>query len=256
MNCIAVGYYNVTCDKAYNLVPINLLNIQSGTIALQDLVNPNNTANLTANRVKTSADLVTVYNGAGYTDFWLHDGKGTGMSSFKNKWVFLEGGATKLASESGLCDFKSGDCFFFIPKQTENPVMINVPGQVPATTNGKLVPGYNLISAGYPCDFALNGSVGTFGDMIQYWTAANGFTLNRVKSSADQIMVYNGAGYTDYWLHDGKGSGNKAFANKWVFLEGGATKEVTTPIPATSGFFFYKLGEDEIDFKPPMPYSL
>ena len=237
-------------------MPINLLNIQSDTIALQDLVNPDNTANLTANRLMGSADLIKVYNGAGYTDFWLHDGKGSGMSTFKNKWVYTVGTTTKLAAESGLCDFKSGDCFFFIPKQTAKPVVINVPGQVPATTNGKLVKGYNLISAGFPCDFALNGEVGSFGDMVNYWTVANGFTRNRLMGSADQIKVYNGAGYTDYWLHDGKGSGMSANAGKWVYADGTTTKAVTTPIPATSGFFFIKYAAGEIDFKPPLPYSL
>ena len=102
----------MTCDKAYNLVPLNLLTIDGGEIDLQDLINTENTANLTANRVKASADQIKVYNGAGYTDFWLHDGKGSGMSAFKGKWVYLEGTTTKAVTES--IPLTSG--FFFIKK--------------------------------------------------------------------------------------------------------------------------------------------
>ena len=251
-----VGYYQVTCDKAYNLVPLNLLTIDGGEIDLQDLINTENTVNLTANRVKASADQIKVYNGAGYTDFWLHDGKGSGMSAFKGKWVYLEGTTTKLASESLFSTFQSGDCFFYIPVKSATPAVITIPGQVPSTVTGKLVQGYNLIGSGMPFPLTLNGTVGSFGDMSNYWTAENGFTPNRVKANADQIKVYNGFGYTDYWLHDGKGSGMSAFKGKWVYLEGTTTKAVTESIPLTSGFFFIKKAAGEIQFRPPMPYSL
>ena len=251
-----VGYYTVTCDKDYNLVPVNLLKVEGGTINLQDLVNTNNTPNLTLHKTQTSADQIMIYNGAGYTEFWLHNGKGTGNDKFAAKWVMQGDDGLEAAEDQALCNLTSGSCFFFVPKQTAEPVVITIPGQVPAQVEGKLVQGYNLIGSGMPADFVLNGEVAGFGNMTNFWTAANGFTRHKTQTSADQIMVYNGAGYTEYWLHNGKGTGNSEFNGKWVLQGESALEEVVQPIPATSGFFFLKYADGEIDFKPPMPYSL
>ena len=164
----------------------------------------------------------------------------------------------EYAENLAVANLKSGDAFFFLPKQLANPVVITIPGQVPAQVEGKLVQGYNLIGSGMPTDFVLNGEVAGFGNMTNFWTAANGFTRNRAQGSADQIKVYNGAGYTDYWLHNGKGStaAEKASAGIWVYQGDDGIVQVSEAIPADSGFFFIKYAAGEIDFKPPMPYSL
>jgi hypothetical protein len=180
-----VGFSEVVLEPGLNLLGYNWEQVggeNPDEVPIQDIFL--NTNALTAGGGFGVSDQILAWNGAGYTLYWY---KAYDASKFTDGPAWVKEGSESVPTADVILQ-KEG---FWFRKRGDVSVTNKVAGQVSrADAVHSVDDGLNMISSAYPADASLNDT--------NRWdwseaTAGGGFGVS------DQILVWNGAGYTLYW---------------------------------------------------------
>ena len=202
-----VGYSKLTMNAdGYTLIANPFVDVATGNvIAINDMFTED-TTEATAGTSASNADSIQVWNGTGYTTYYLRsDSKG-------NHW-------RKVGERNATTDsIPEGEGAFY-QNVGSSPVTLTVSGEVAAEDSTfTIVPGYNLMANPFPAECSFDNFV------------VEGAIAGTSASNADSIQVWNGTGYTTYYLRsDSKG-------NHWRKV--GERAKTTDTIAPYTGFFY------------------
>ena len=236
-----MGYNTVTLKPGFNLLAINFKNLgtEDQTISLNELFTGGSTAAFTAGSSIPKADTIQVWDGSGYSYYFMYkQAKGSGDKDYK--WV---DGSVNVTDKT----FKNGDSFWFLSR-AESDVVVTVSGlvEVAAKKTIDILPGYNMIGSFFPAGLALNDD--TYYTPT-YWQNSGAVAGSSIPK-ADTIQVWDGSGYTYYFLYkQAKGSGDKDY--KWV---DGSVNVYTDPIllPGKGAWYLHRGNGMTLEIKSPL----
>lgn len=195
---------NIPIDAGMNAVGISLLPMPGDTDAVQNIVLPEG---LTSADALSDADQLNVFNGTGYTVYWLNNAT-TPPTWYTNNLPsspsVAPGNAMWIKAKTG------GKSVYQIGKIASD-----------ATRSVSLKAGNNFIANPFPADLNLTNV---------NWTAVaaeNKFTI----STADLIRIWTGAGYKTLMYIEGSGE-----TTGWYDAN---TYKLAKEIPAGEGFWFF-----------------
>lgn len=194
-----------------------------------------NEAGLQGGPDSSSADQILVFNGTGYDTFYYQQSfLGTGWRNAANPGADASG--TRFYPEDGL----------IIKRQQSSTVNVVLMGAVKTgQTSIPISVGTNIVGNVYGAPMTL-GSSGLYTG-----STSTGVASGADASSADQILVYNGTGYSTYYYQQSfLGTGWRDAANPGTDASG-------TQIPVGASFVVKRIGGSGFDWKAPQhPASL
>ena len=215
------GIINIPIEEGYNAIGINLLPMSGAGDSVADVVI---TDGLVAGTDLTTADVLSVWNGEGYDDYW-----------YAGNGVWSPAGDAPATVQATL-----GSGVWIKRKGHEGSTTIYQIGMVSpeSTANIAAAAGNTFIANPFPVATHLNN-----GNILWDGTCV---ALNKTKQSqADLIRVWNGTGYDTFWYYSYPGYPE---LSGWKF----GTQSVNVTIPAGEGFWLFRRDESLADAPIPV----
>ena len=200
-----------------------------------------NSAGLTEGATFATADQLWFFNGGGFDKYFYNPGGGFGATEgWKN-----EAGADVVASDIEIA-YTEG---FIIFSQAGTDVTVT--GEVKlGQTKLPALTGFNYLSSVYPTgDPLLPANPSTIDTLFGSANEA-GFLEGATFATADQLWIFNGAGFNKYFYNPGGGFG----ATEGWKNEAGADVDPTL-IVVPSGYLVFSQGDKNVTATPPAGYA-
>lgn len=178
----------------------------------------------------TTADLVTIYSGDAYHNYYYSQGGLAGVGWRLDTDDATDRSGLVLLAEEGL----------LIKRRQPGTLTMRLLGEVKTgQTSIPIFPGLNLLGNPYAAPMTLTSSNLYTGDPAT--GLAGGFA-----STADQVLIYNGASYDTYYYSTGGLSGTG-----WRRVNDDQTDRGSTPLPLGSAFLIRRVGSSALNWVVP-----
>ena len=234
----AVGYVKVFCPGGGGLalvaVPCNPLSTNA-SFTLDELIGPN----MTKDWQLTSADNIYLWTGSGFNIAFLSDA--TWGPEFDGKWAYMDGSAVLCAGNPAY-SVAVGEGFW-VKTQSANPDRtLTLMGEVPSDPNTSLpIAGLTIRANPYPVARTLSELV----------PSPPGFKDWQL-TSADNVYMWNGAGYDIYFLSDA--TWGPEFDGKWAYMDGSAVLATNQVLPGQAFWYVVAAGNTNFWLTVDKPY--